>query len=111
MISSALVVLYAYIIRKIVQQAVSRANAEVNSQLRSNHGRSTNSQEKATIINCSLMSLSFIICTYPFAIDVLRPKSAVTNLSFILLVLHAFLNPIIYFFANYIRRFCCSEAQ
>ena len=108
-ISSELAVLYVFIVTKICQRAVSKADAGMNSQLRRNHGGSINSQGKATIINCSSMTLSFIICTYPFAIDILRPKSAVPSLSVYLLVFHAFLNPIIYFFASYIRRCCCSR--
>ena len=109
-ISLNLAAIYMLIIRKIFRQAVPEAGTEVHSQLKRNHWRSIKSQGKATITNCSLMTLSFIISTYPFAIDLLRLASAVAGLSVILLVFHAFLNLMIYFFANYIRRCYCSRA-
>ena len=63
-----------------------------------------NVAERAVFITGGVVTLSFIICTYPFACEVLISQSAkkISLASRFMLVLNSLFNPFIYFFKNYL---------
>ena len=59
--------------------------------------------ERSVLFTCCTVAISFIICTYPFALEFLTTQSN-GNFSFIsqfLIVLNSLLNPFIYFFKRF----------
>ena len=65
--------------------------------------RSACTTERGIFLTGGIVSLSFIICTYPFAIDFLYKQSGedISVLSRLFILLNSLLNPLIYFFKNY----------
>lgn len=63
-------------------------------------------KERHIFFTCCLVSLSFMICSYPFAIDFMLKRNAkkLLSVSRMLLVINSTLNPIIYFFKGYLER-------
>ena len=64
--------------------------------------------ERAVLLSSVVVAASFIICTFPFAIEYLRFRDG-EHLSFaskMLIVLNSLLNPFVYFFNNFLRKSC-----
>ena len=62
--------------------------------------------ERAVVFTSVLVAVSFIICTYPFAIEYLIRRNA-ENISFpsrVLIFLNSLFNPLVYFFKNYLGK-------
>ena len=62
--------------------------------------RGRSKSERAVLCSSIIVSGSFIVCTYPFAIEYLKTKDTM-NMSLesrMLMILNSFLNPFIYFF-------------
>ena len=105
MIGICLLAVYFLIIVRIIRQVKRRVSTEMNSLRKHLYNSSINNQEKSTIRNCALVTSSFILCTYPLAVDLLRGRPyLIPYLSGILLTLSRCLNPVIYFFANHMQR-------
>ena len=66
--------------------------------------RGRNKRERAVLWSSILVSGSFIVCTYPFAIEYLKTKDTMhmSLASRMLIVLNSFLNPFIYFFSRFL---------
>ena len=101
-----LATVYVSIILKVIQLAKLRKDMDADFQSGGQHNSPINYQEKATIVNCSLTALSFVICTCPMVINLFQGELIIASL--ILLVLMPCLNPFTYIFSNYIRR-CCFD--
>ena len=63
-----------------------------------------NVAERAVFITGGVVTLSFIICTYPFACDVLIRQSGkqIPLMPRVMLILNSLFNPFIYFFKKYL---------
>ena len=64
--------------------------------------------ERAVLLSSVVVVATFIICTFPFAIEYLRFRNAesLTFASKMLIVLNSLLNPFVYFFNNFLRKSC-----
>ena len=62
--------------------------------------------ERAVLLSSVIVTATFIICMFPFAIEYLifRDAKALTLASKMLLLLNSLLNPFVYFFNNFLRR-------
>ena len=62
-----------------------------------------NPTERGVFLTGAVVTLSFIICTYPFAISFFlkQSKGEIALLPKVLILLNSLLNPLIYFFKNY----------
>ena len=65
--------------------------------------RSACMTERGIFLTGGIVTISFIICTYPFAIDFLYKQSGeeISVLSRLFILLNSLLNPLIYFFKSY----------
>ena len=64
--------------------------------------------ERTVLLSSIIVVFTFIICTFPFAIEYLRVRDG-EDLSFaskMLIVLNSLLNPFVYFFNNFLRKSC-----
>ena len=59
--------------------------------------------EKGVFVTGAIVSISFIICTYPFAIEFLifNNGARISIISRLLILLNSLLNPVVYFFKRY----------
>ena len=64
--------------------------------------------ERTVLLSCIIVTVTFIICMFPFAIEYMRFRNAetLTFASKMLIVLNSLLNPFVYFFNNFLRRNC-----
>lgn len=64
------------------------------------------SKERHMFFTCWLIFMSYIVCSYPFAIEFLwrRDAKKISQVSQILLVVDSALNPVVYFFKGYLDR-------
>ena len=67
------------------------------------HPKGPNMTERGVFITGAIVTITFIICTYPFAISFLIKQSNVriTLSSKLLILLNSLFNPLIYFFKSY----------
>ena len=93
-----IIFLYAYIIRKTVSKecifeiiTLQSGKKEVIS--------ACSMREKRILMTTVLIVISFIVCSFPFAITYILTKSM--NYTMLLLISNTILNPIIYFFHRY----------
>ena len=93
-----IIFLYAYIIRKTVSKecifeiiTLQSGRKEVIS--------ACSPREKRILMTTVLIVISFIVCSFPFAITYILTKSM--NYTMLLLISNTILNPIIYFFHRY----------
>ena len=65
--------------------------------------KGANTTERGVILTGAIVTVSFIICTYPFAFNSLITQSSKISMTLkILVVLNSLLNPLIYFFKSYL---------
>ena len=64
--------------------------------------RGLQKSERAVLFSSVLVSVSFVICTYPFAIEYIKTNEDVSLASSILMISNSILNPIIYFFSRFL---------
>ena len=64
--------------------------------------------ERTVLLSCIIVTVTFIICMFPFAIEYLRYRNAekLTFASKMLIILNSLLNPFVYFFNNFLRKSC-----
>ena len=64
--------------------------------------------ERTVLLSSVIVTATFIICTFPFAIEYLRYRNAetLTFASKMLIILNSLLNPFVYFFNNFLRKSC-----
>ena len=100
-------VLYCFIIHKTCEsRAMTRDSSSNHRQVLNSFFSSEYQKERHLFFTCCLIYLSFIFCSYPFAINFLVHPSAeeVLPISRILLVVNSILNPFVYFFKGYLER-------
>ena len=66
-------------------------------------GGAEKSDEMTVTVTCVLVVMAFIICSYPFAIDLLISKGT-PALPFKVILLNTVLDPLVYFFMGYLKR-------
>ena len=64
--------------------------------------RGLQKSERTVLFSSVLVSVSFVICTYPFAIEYIKTNEDVSLASSILMISNSILNPIIYFFSRFL---------
>ena len=65
--------------------------------------KGANTTERGVILTGAIVTVSFIICTYPFAFNSFITQSSKISMTLkILVVLNSLLNPLIYFFKSYL---------
>ena len=64
--------------------------------------------ERAVLLSSVIVSVTFIICTFPFAIEylILGDGEELSFGSKMLIILNSLLNPFVYFFNNFLRKSC-----
>ena len=100
-----LVGFYAMIIKKIFMLSKARRKLEANKTQ-----AGANRYEKATVVKCFVVTLTFFAFTYPFAIGLIQKKHSPNLFTAVLLVLNSLVNPLAYFFTDYTRR-CCRNTN
>ena len=100
---AALIGFYAMIIRKIFMLSKARRQLDANST-QGGTSRHAYTQEKATVIKCSVVTLTFFVCTYPYAIELTQQRFPPHMFKVVLILLNSLANPLAYFFADYTRR-------
>ena len=81
------------------------------------HGRALEAiqKEKATVLVCALVVVSYLICNIPIAVCMCQGR--INSIVYLLAAANSALNPLIYFFKSYIERYfgrrnktaCCVE--
>ena len=102
-IFAGLLFLFGFIIIGIytlIIVTVARHQKAVSQMRRS--GGAEKSDEIAVTVTCVLVVVAFIICSYPFAIDILISKGN-PALPFKLILLNTVLDPLVYFFMGYLK--------
>ena len=106
--SVAMTMMYAAIFWSISKRTMRTATenvAETNSVRRGFMSifKGLGTTEKSVLFTGCLVTISFIICTYPFAFEFLIRQSGkgMSTASRLMLLLNSLLNPIIYFFMRY----------
>ena len=101
----AMIVVYINILYLICKRAVPGKNRigeeiKVTNQRPALVLKGPNMTERGVFITGAIVTISFVICTYPFAIDFLIKQSGekVSIASKILMLLNSLFNPLIYFF-------------
>ena len=100
-----LIAVYSYIITATLQKhnTMKLSNGANDMALRAWQAR-----EKAVLVTCALVVLSFVVCIIPFAIAAIAFNTYIGAFSLLLFVNSAF-NPLVYFFRSYIERYLRSR--
>ena len=104
-------ILYVWILRVLFTRQMSAKTGTSNGKVAIGHAIQSfftgpYKSERAVVLSSVLVAVSFIICTYPFAIESFKTKNPEDRSlsSRVLIVLNSLVNPLIYFFKNYFAK-------
>ena len=100
---TAVLVCYLWLLHIIVMRATQLLNVNKEDyRLNPKIMKRAMKKEKATIVVCWIVLVSFLACNVPMIVDLLRAKLSLWSV--LLSNLNAVLNPLIYFFKGYIEK-------